>query len=64
MSEVNKFEQVSSGGPQMSLSTIRGGPESRWGGGSCPVRSNAWGVGQGLHSEGQSIMDNGHMGPH
>ena len=52
--ELNKFEQVSSDGHQMSLA-----------GGPCPVRSSIGEGGSrdgGLYNEVQYIMANGYMG--
>ena len=53
--KVNKLEQVSSDGHQMSL------VEGKWG--PCPVRSMSGGGLGFLYSEIQCIMGNGHMGP-
>ena len=62
--KVNKFEQVSSDGNQMSLAGGDGAP--------CPVRFYSQapkvscpglGWGGGLYNEVQCIMGNGHMGP-
>ena len=60
--QVNKFEDVSSVGHQMSVAggRVRGPRSDGWGGGGRSLKSD---VGGGvLYSEVQGITGNGHMG--
>ena len=59
--QVNKFEDVSSVGHQMSVAwgRVRGPRSDGWDGGGRSLKSDVGGV---LYSEVQGITGNGHMG--